>query len=125
MTLLKPILIVCGSLALALGAVGLALPVFPTTPFIILAAACFAGSSPKLYAWLEHSRIFGAFIVNYRTKSGVPRKTKLAALIFLWSMLALSAFFSKRLWVMGILLVVGIGVSVHILLIKTADPPNQ
>ena len=116
---MKILLIGVGFLMLALGAVGIFIPVFPTTPFVLLAAACFGGGSPKLYNWLARTRFFGPFIENYRTKAGVPAKTKTFALCFLWPLLILSMVLSRKLWVVLLLLLVGAAVTAHILKIKT------
>ena len=58
----KYVLIACGFLLLALGAVGIVIPVVPTTPFVLLAAGCFSASSPKAYQFLLRSRFFGPYI---------------------------------------------------------------
>jgi len=64
----------------ALGVVGAFLPILPTTPFIILAAACFARSSPRLEAWLLSHRVFGPLLRDWRERGAIPRHAKLAAL---------------------------------------------
>ena len=115
----------CGFLSLAIGTLGLFLPILPTTPFVLLAASCFAASSGKVYGWLEKSKHFGPFIKNYRNKSGVPRSVKRDTLLFLWSTLVCSALLCARPLVWGILIAVGIGVTTHIILLKSADPEND
>lgn len=114
-----PLLVALGFLCLAVGAVGVALPVLPTTPFVLLAAGCFGSSSPKLYGWLARSRCFGAFLANYRDRSGLPTGVKARALAFLWGMLALSVLLTRSLHLGIFLALVGVGVTAHILLIKT------
>lgn len=108
-----------GFLCLALGAVGVVLPVLPTTPFVLLAAGCFGGSSPKLSRWLSRSRYFGAFLENYRGGGGIPLGVKVRALVFLWGMLALSVLLTRSLHLALFLALVGVAVSAHILLMKT------
>ena len=68
-----------GLVALALGALGVVLPVLPTTPFVLLAAACFARSSPRLHRWLLRSRVFGPTIQRWQENHCVSRRTKLVA----------------------------------------------
>lgn len=114
MGLKKVLLIAAGSLAVALGFVGIFLPILPTTPFMLMAAACFSVSSPKLYEKLAKSKYFGQFVKNYKEKTGVERAVKIKALLFLWITLLISSvvFFSPL--VVGILMAVGIGVTIHI-----------
>jgi len=69
-----------GLIFVLLGIIGAFLPVLPTTPFIILAAACFARSSPRLEAWLLSHPVFGALLRDWRDRGAIPRHAKLAAL---------------------------------------------
>lgn len=121
------LLISLGSLALAMGGIGLFLPIWPTTPFVLCAAGCFAGSSPALYRRLEATRYFGEYIRNYRDKTGISARARWTGFAFLWGMLILSAcvFRSVHVWIT--LGVVGAAVSVHILTIrrKKAEPASN
>lgn len=112
-------LIICGMISLAVGGIGVLIPILPTTPFVLLAAVLFSASSPNLARALEKNRIFGPYIAHYRNKTGVPMKTKKEALIWLWISLSLSAAIIRKPFVLAILLVVGVSVSTHILLLKT------
>jgi len=118
-SLKKYLLIVLGSLSLALGAVGIAIPVLPTTPFLLIALFCYLRSSQRLYDWLIHHRLFGTYLYNYVTFRAVPLQTKIAALVLLWAGLITSIILVDLLSVRLILLVVGVVVSLHILLLKT------
>ena len=71
---------VSGWLAFALGAVGVVLPVLPTTPFMLLAAACFAKTSPRFHHWLIHSRLFGSLIRNWETGRYIEKTAKRRAI---------------------------------------------
>ena len=108
-----------GLLALAMGTLGLVLPVLPTTPFLLLAAFCFLRSSERLYEWLIHHRLFGSYIQNYIIHKAVRRKVKIGTLVFLWISLGISALLVKSLPVRLLLPAVGVGVSIHILKLKT------
>ena len=107
-----------GGFALLLGAVGLLLPVWPTTPFVICAAGCFGASSPKLYAKLAVMPYFGEYIRNYRQNTGISKPARWMGIGFLWLMLGISAICIKTLHLRLLLLLVGIAVSIHIFTIK-------
>lgn len=64
----------------AIGAVGVVVPGLPTTPLLLLAAACFARSSPRLYRWLLANRTFGPLIEDYRAGRGVTMRVKASAI---------------------------------------------
>lgn len=106
-----------GILALILGLVGTALPILPTTPFVLIAAACFGSSSPKLYQKLANTKYFGAFITNYKNHTGIPKKVKYQSIGFLWVTLGISALLFGTPLVWAILLTVGLAVTAHILLL--------
>jgi hypothetical protein len=110
---------VLGFIALGLGAIGIFMPLLPTTPFVLLAAICFSYSSPKFYEWIRRSPYFGVYVENYYTKQGVPMSIKIKSIIFLWGGLALSMILIQSFWVYIVLFIVGIGVTTHLLLIKT------
>ena len=112
-------LIAAGFVALALGGVGILIPIWPTTPFVLVAAGCFGTGNPKLYQWLAHSRLFGEFVRNYQEKTGVSRSHKIGALCFLWAMLALSIAVIGTPIMACVLAGVGFAVTAHILLLKS------
>lgn len=117
----KLLLIIAGTLSLVLGMVGLLLPVLPTTPFLILAAFCYLRSSKRMHSWLVNHKVFGTYIYNYVTYRAVAKRTKIIALIFLWSSLILSILIVDNLLVRLVLMVVGLAVSIHIGSLKTID----
>jgi uncharacterized membrane protein YbaN (DUF454 family) len=113
------VLITCGVLLLALGAVGIVIPVLPTTPFVLLAAGCFSASSPRLYRLLLRNRFFAPYIEHYRNGGGITRVAKVRAIVVLWVLLVVSGVAVGRLWLVPVLAAVGVGVTLHLLLIKT------
>jgi len=118
--LLRYTLLTAGSFSVGLAILGIVLPLLPTTPFLLLAAACFYKSSPRFYNWLINNKLFGKYIRDYKDKKGVPLKVKIFALLFMWSVLLFSAlYFVPYLWVQILLFGIAISVTVHILLIKT------
>lgn len=82
--------ITLGLAALALGTAGLILPLLPTTPFMLLAAACFAKSSPRLHDWLISYRLFGPAIRDWRDYRAISPKAKRMALTAMTAALGLS-----------------------------------
>jgi uncharacterized protein len=76
---MRPIWLIIGLLALALGALGVVLPLLPTTVFLLVAAYAFARSSPRLHAWLLGHRLFGPLILNWQRNRSIPRPAKVAA----------------------------------------------
>lgn len=77
-------LIFLGVASLVLGIIGIVLPLLPTTPFLLLAAACFARSSDKFYQWLITHPWFGEYIENYRSGRGIALKAKIITICLLW-----------------------------------------
>ena len=112
-----------GTLSLGLGIIGIVLPILPTTPFLLLAAACYARSSKKFHDWLLNNRILGSYIRNYIEGKGMPVKQKIFTISFLWITILISAcLFIQILWIRYLLIIIAIGVSIHISLIK---PKNR
>lgn len=117
---IRIILIVSGSLLVALGVLGVLLPVMPTTPFLLLAAACYARSSHRFYHWLIHNRLFGSYIRNYREGKGIPLKIKALAISTLWLSIGSTVVFAiDNGYVRILLLLVAMGVTAHLIGIKT------
>ncbi|MHB1142448.1 MAG: YbaN family protein [Sulfuricaulis sp.] len=77
----------------AIGVAGIFLPVLPTTPFMLLAAACFARSSERFYRWLLNHRIFGATVREWQQHRSIPRRTKWFAITTMAATLAVSVVF--------------------------------
>lgn len=88
--LARPLWFLAGTVALLAGIVGIFLPVLPTTPFVILAAFCFARGSPAVATWLEQHRTFGPIIVNWRQTGAIAPRYKAMALAMMSAAIALS-----------------------------------
>ncbi len=109
-----------GIFFLALGGLGVLLPVLPTTPFLLLSAALFFRSSQRMYIWLIGNRLLGPFIHNYRRFRAVPLRAKVSGLVFLWLTIGYSVLFAvESWWLRGLLLVIALLVSRHILRLRT------
>jgi len=115
----KRLLILCGWSLLGLAAIGVLLPVLPTTPFVIAASACFSIGSPKINQKLEASRIFGPYIVGWRTGRGITAAQKARAICCLWLLLLISVLITRKIWLCVLLAADGVGVSIHLLSMKT------
>jgi uncharacterized membrane protein YbaN (DUF454 family) len=83
-----------GFIMVGLAALGVVLPLLPTTPFLLVGAACFARSSPKWHQWLLNHRWFGAFIHNWQVHQCIHLKTKLVALASIIGFGGYSVFFA-------------------------------
>ena len=112
---LNGVLILAGCACLGLGVMGVILPILPTTPFLLLAAICFAHSSERFYVWLLTNRFFGQYIRDWRENRGLTVATKLWVIFVLVATIALSAFyFVPFVPVQAGLIAIGLGVSAYI-----------
>ena len=112
--------LVSGVLLVAVGVIGIFLPILPTTIFLILASACFVKGSPKANDWLRNHKILGVYLKNYQDKSGLTVKAKILNISFLWLMILTSAyFFTEEIFIRLLLLAIAIGVTTHLLMVKT------
>jgi len=119
------LLISAGTIFTVFGIVGIFLPILPTTPFLLLAVACFARSSQRFYNWLMNNRWFGNYIKNYHEGRGVPLKVKIFSIFLLWLTILISIFFIiNNSLIELILLLIAIGVSIHVITIKTYTHKN-
>jgi uncharacterized membrane protein YbaN (DUF454 family) len=112
---------VAGSVSLAVGAIGIVLPVLPTTPLLLLALACYCRSSERMTRWVLTNKYFGSYIRRYKEGKGIPLKTKIIALVALWLTISYSAFFIVNNWwiVQLILFAIAIGVTIHLVKLPT------
>jgi len=115
----KRLLIGAGTLCTVLGIIGIFVPILPTTPFLLLAAACYMRSSERFYHWLINNRIFGAYVRNYIEGRGMPIKIKIFTVLLLWLTIGLTITFGVQNIIIRIILVcIAVGVTVHIGLIR-------
>lgn len=103
-----------GFVFLGLGAIGLVLPVWPTTPFVLASVACFS-SSPRIKARIMKLPFFREHIENYEHRTGLAPKTVRISLAWLWGMLLLSMALIQTAWISILLLLIGAAVTSHIL----------
>lgn len=120
LTMMRIVLISIGLISVALGVLGIFLPLLPTTPFLLLAAACFAKSSKRFHSRLLSHRIFGKIIRDYSEKRGLPLKTKITTLILLWITISATAIFAVNLLVVRIVLFgIAAAITIHIATLRT------
>jgi hypothetical protein len=113
-------LITTGTFFLGLGIIGIFLPLLPTTPFLLLAAACYARSSKRFYNFLLNNKWFGNYIKNYRERKGIPLKIKILSISFLWIVIGYSVIFVIHIFLGKIVIIlIAVGVTMHILSIQT------
>ena len=118
-------LIIAGTIFLGCGIIGIFLPILPTTPFLLLAAACYARSSQRFHDWLMNNRWFGNFIKNNREGRGVPLKFKIFTIFLLWLTILISIYFVINNSLIEIILIlIAIDVTIHIITIKTYKHKN-
>lgn len=119
-SVVKSILVGIGTLSVFLGVIGLFLPIMPTTPFLLLAGACYMRSSEKHHKRLIENKWLGPYLRDYYENKGIPLHAKILSIFFLWISLTVSmVFFAKFLWARLIMIVVGLGVTAFLLMQKT------
>lgn len=125
--LVRTLWLIAGTIFIVLGAIGIVLPILPTTPFLLAAAACYYKSSSRMHRWLLNNKWFGDYIRNYTEGKGLSKKTKITALTVLWATIGFSTIFMLDrllpamlvLPMQIIMIVVAIAVSAHILRLPT------
>ncbi len=122
----KVVFLIVGFVSLGLAAAGAVLPLLPTTPFLLLAAACFLRSSRRLHRWLIGHPWFGSYIRDYREYGGITRRARSGTLLLLWISLAYAMLrAANSAWLRVLLAAVGLGVTIHILKLRTLPPAGR
>jgi hypothetical protein len=120
LTVKRALFAVVGIVSLGIGLFGVFVPLLPTTPFLLLAAACFLRSSTRLHRWLITHRWFGPYIRNYQEHRAITTPARAIVLLLLWGTLAYAAFMVvDNVAVRVLLLVVGLAVTTHIVMLRT------
>jgi hypothetical protein len=119
--LVRWLLIACGTASLGLGIAGIFLPLLPTTPFVLLAAACYARGSRRFFHWLLANRTFGPLILNWRRHRTIPYRTKITAIALMAITLGVSiVFFVEPMWLKIALAAFGAALAVWMYRIPSA-----
>ena len=107
-------LLVCGTLSLVLGVLGIFVPLLPTTCFLLVAAWCYARSSQRLYDRLMRARWIGGYLRRYRDERSIPIHVKIASLVMMWITIGYSVLVFPNMAVRAALLVTAIAVTWHL-----------
>ena len=112
-----------GSFFVGIGIVGIFLPLLPTVPLLILASFCYWRGSPKFYNWLINLGAVGKLIKDFREGKGLPAKAKFHGILYMWISMGISiTFFVSSMALRMTMVLIGIGVTIYILRIKTSEP---
>jgi|SRR5687768_8714869 len=123
MDIRKAVLIFVGTVCVALGVLGMFLPLLPTTVFLLMAAYCYSRSSERFHTWLLNNRWFGPYIRNYKTGHGISLRQKVTTIAMLWASIGFSIWMiGAGFWVTLLLLAIAGGVTLHLVMIKTHRP---
>lgn len=115
-----------GTLFLVVGIIGIFMPVLPTTPFLLLATACYARSSHRFYNWLMNHPAFGPLIVEWRTYRSIPWRIKLVAIVTMTLTFGSSIiFFIQDGWLQLALSVFGLTMVAWLYRIPSRDHPGK
>lgn len=115
------LLVAVGVVSVGLGTLGIFVPLLPTTPFLLLAAACFVRSSDRLHKWLLNHRVYGPVIRGYREHRALPASSKVTILVFTWTAI-LSSVLILAHPMRFVLLAPAIGATWMMIRMPTLDP---
>jgi hypothetical protein len=122
--LLRAVLVVVGTTALVLGVIGIVLPILPTTPFLLVAAACYARASTRLYAWLLGQPSLGPLVTEWRRSRSLPPGLKTRALVVVAITFAISIAIVDSMLLRVVLLMTGATLAAFLYRIPTAQPES-
>lgn len=116
----KALLIGLGWVSVALAAIGVVLPLLPTTPFLLLSAFCFARSSERFHAYLYNHRVFGAYLRNYESGQ-MSTRHKVRTLSIMWIGILVSAALINKPIVWVVFIIIASCVTVHLWRLRPAE----
>ena len=116
----KAIFIVAGTISLGFGAAGIFLPILPTTPFLLLSAACYYKGSERMHRWLLNNKLFGSYIRNYKEGKGISQAGKVFTIFLLWIAICFSTLLMVNNYIVQIVLfAIAIAVTIHVITLPT------
>lgn len=110
---------IVGTISVLLAIAGIFLPLVPTTPFLLLASACYLRGSKRLHGWLMRNRLLAQYITGFQQGRGIPLRAKIITIALLWGSILFSLYKVDALAVQSILVVVGLAISTLVLRFKT------
>jgi hypothetical protein len=117
-------LIAAGMICVGLGVIGILLPGLPTTPFLLLAAYCFARSSEHFPNWLLNHRWLGSYVRNFEEGRGMTRPAKATTLLVMWLSIGVTiVFFVPVTWAKAAMFLMALAVTAYLLRLPT--PPAE
>jgi hypothetical protein len=124
--IVRAALIAAGTISVGIAILGMFLPLLPSFEFLLLAALCYGKSSPRASLWLTTNRLFGQRFTAYRDLKGATVATKVGTLATLWGGMAITAWLIGPVyWVDATLLAIAIGVTIHVLRLRTLPGPSR
>lgn len=120
--ILRIFLLIIGTVSLGIGIVAIVIPGIPTTIFVLIAIACYARSSERMYLWMMRNKYIGEQYHNIREGRGIPMRVKVRSLLMAWLMIGLSTYFLDSLPLRILLISLGITMAVVMWKIKTYRP---
>jgi uncharacterized membrane protein YbaN (DUF454 family) len=121
---IRVLLVIAGTLSLALGIIGIFLPLLPTTPFLLLASACYVRGSERLHRWLLAQGKLGAAIRRYEEGQGIPLRGKVLAMLMMWPSIAFGAWKVESPILKALMVAIALGVTVWIWRLPTWRAPR-
>ena len=96
---MRLIYFIIGILSLGMGVLGIVLPVLPTTPFLLLAIACFSRSSKRFEDWLYHTKMYQIYVADFRETGSISKERKKKIIVSIYILMGISIYFAPVIWV--------------------------
>ena len=110
-----------GAVSVVLGVIGIFVPLWPTTCFLLLAAWCFARSSRRAERWLYENRLFGRYLADYRERGVVSPRVRITTVVTLWIFIGVSAVVLREAWVAALLVLIAGAVTLHLYSLPSSE----
>ena len=124
--LVRMVLWTVGSIALLLALIGIVVPGLPSTPFVLVAAACYARASARFYSWLVHNPTFGPLIREWRLHRSIPWRIKIVAVTTMSLTICLSIWtLAGKPWLQGMLALIGTATGIWLWRLPSRDRPAR